>query len=408
MGWMRRLRLIAVLLFIGGAVNRVTGATPDEKRLYRVAEAAFKDGLNDLAERQFAEYLKQFPDSERADGVVLDLAQAQSNQGKWSDAVKTLQEALAKWPTEKRPDSFRFWLAEALVRGERFGEAEQRYAEVIEKYSHSAYRPQALYGLAFARFKLGRFGSATEALDQLDKLGPKADLAQEAELLRGQTLLALQKFEQADVILGNVVGKYPNTRVAFRASIWLGDSLLGRSRFDEAVKRYAAVIDAYKSSPNKPATGQLAAEAWRGEGWAYWRQEKFDSAAEAFAQALALAQDPPLKREAMLKLGEAYVHSGKLAEGVGKLKGYLLSTPSDPLADEIQMTVGDLFFNSNDFTNALPEYVNLIEKYPQSALLAKANFSAGWCAWKLNRIADALAYFRQAATLAKVPTVAAE
>ena len=78
---MRRLRLIAALLFVGGAVDRVAAATPDENRLYRVAEAAFKDGLNDLAERQFADYLKQFPDSERADGVVLDLAQAQSNRG---------------------------------------------------------------------------------------------------------------------------------------------------------------------------------------------------------------------------------------------------------------------------------------------------------------------------------------
>src|SRR5580704_10532481 len=221
MGWMKRLRLIVALLFFGGAVGHVVAATTDENRLYRVAEAAFKDGLNDLAERQFAEYLKQFPDSERADEVVLDLAQAQLNQGKWPDAAKTLEEALARWPTERRPDSFRFWLAEALVHGERYSEAEQRYAEIIEKYPHSAYRPQALYGLAFARFKLGRFGAAMEALDQLDKVGPKSDLAQEAELLRGQTLLALQKFEQADIVLGDVVSKYPNTRAAFRASVWL-------------------------------------------------------------------------------------------------------------------------------------------------------------------------------------------
>ena len=175
-------------------------------------------------------------------------------------------------------------------------------------------------------------------------------------------------------------------------------------KYDEALKRYGAVIDSYKSSPNKPVSGQLAAEAWRGEGWVYWRQEKFDNSAEAFAQALALTQDPPLKRETMVKLGEAYVRSGKLADGVAKLKGYLQSTPSDPLADEIQMTIGDLLFNSNDFTNALPEYVNLIEKYRQSGLLAKANFGAGWCAWKLGKIGDALPYFRQASTLAKDPT----
>ena len=36
-------------------------ATPDETRMYRVAEAAFKDGLNDLAERQFASTWLNFP-----------------------------------------------------------------------------------------------------------------------------------------------------------------------------------------------------------------------------------------------------------------------------------------------------------------------------------------------------------
>jgi len=399
--------MLAVLLTCGEML-RVSAAATDETRLYRVAEAAFKDGLNDLAERQFIEYLGQFPDSDRADAVVLDLAQAQLNQGKWEAAVKTLQGALARWPTEKRPDGFRFWLAEALLRGERYIEAEQRYSEVIEKYPHSAYRPQALYGLAFARFKLGHFNPAMQALDEFDKLNPRADLAQEGELLRGQLHLALQQFDKAETVLASVVNKYPNTRAAFRADIWLGESLSRRNQAADALKRYGAVIDSYKSSPNKPVTGQLAAEAWRGEGWVYWNQQKYGDAAQSFAQALALAQDAGLKREAMLKLGESYARAGQLADGVARLKTYLRSTPNDPLADEIQMTVGDLLFASNDFTNALPEYANLVDKYPQSRLVAKADLNAGWCAWKLDKMSDALPYFRQAAALANDSAIAAE
>ncbi|HVM63201.1 MAG TPA: tetratricopeptide repeat protein [Verrucomicrobiae bacterium] len=405
---MKRWGIMLSVLLTCGAVSRAAGAAPDETRMYRVAETAFKDGLNDLAERQFAEYLAQFPDSDRADGVTLDLAQAQLNQGKWEAAVKTLQGALTKWPTEKRPDGFRFWLAEALSRGERYVEAEQRYTEVIDKYSHSAYRPQAFYGLAFVRFKLGHLNPAMQALDEFDKLSPRPDLAQEGELLRGQLHLALQQFEKAEAVLAAIVNKYPDTRTAYRADIWLGESLSRRNQAADALKRYGAVIDSYKSSPNKPVTGELAAEAWRGEGWVYWNQQKFGDAAQSFAQALTLAQDADLKREAMLKLGESYVRAGQLADGVARLRAYLRSTPSDPLADEIQMTIGQLLFSSNDFTNALPEYVNLIDKYPQSAWVAKANLQAGWCAWKLDRMSDALPYFRQAATLAKDPAIAAE
>src|SRR5208283_5572332 len=122
---------------------------------------------------------------------------------------------------------------------------------------------------------------------------------------------ALQQFDKAEAVLASVVSKYPNTRAAFRADIWLGESLSQRNRADEALKRYGVVIDSYKSSPNKPVTGELAAKAWRGEGWVYWGQQKFNDSAQSFAQALALAQDRGLKREAMLKLGESYVRAGQ-------------------------------------------------------------------------------------------------
>jgi len=405
---MKRLWLIVALCLAFAGRFNASAATPDENKMYRVSEAAFKDGLYDLAERQFVDYLKQFPDSERADGVTLDLAQAQLKQGKWQAAVSTLQDALAKWPTEKRPDSFRFWLAEALARGERYAEAEQRYQELVDKYRGSAYHQQALYGLAFARFKQAHFSRAMEALDELDKLGPKADLAQDEELLRGQVHLALKQFQQAETVLDSVATKYPRSRAAFRANIWLGESLSRRNQFDDALKRYETVLSAYKSNPNKPVGSQLAAEAWRGEAWVFWQQQKYDDAAQAFAQALTQAQDPSLKREAMLKLGEAYVRGGKLVEGVTKLKAYLQWTTNDPLADEIQMTVADLLMGNNDFAGALPEYATLISKYPQSAQLAKANFNAGWCAWKLEKLDESLPYFRQAAALAKDPALAAD
>jgi TolA-binding protein len=58
---MRRLCTILLVLLSCGEMSRAVAAAPDETKLYRVAEAAFKDGLNDLAERQFAEYLNNSP-----------------------------------------------------------------------------------------------------------------------------------------------------------------------------------------------------------------------------------------------------------------------------------------------------------------------------------------------------------
>ena len=100
------------------------------------------------------------------------------------------------------------------------------------------------------------------------------------------------------------------------------------------------------------------------------------------------------------------MRGGKLAEGVAKMKEFLKSHPNDPLADEVQMAIGGWLSGNNDFAAALPEYAQLIAKYPRSALLAQANFKAGWCAWKLSQNADALKFFQQAFALATNPTMA--
>jgi TolA-binding protein len=391
--------LIALLL--------IAATTADETRLYRVAQATFDDKLYDVSERQLAEFLQKFPQSERADNAQFLLARAQLNQGKWQEAVTSLEDAMARWP-DKRPDAIRFWLGEALTHGGKYTDAQARYTEVADKFPRSSYLAQALYGLAFVQIKQDRLDAAGGTLDRLAKLSPKGDLALEAELLRGQLYFAAGNYEKADASFSSVGQKAPGARAFYRAQLWLGQSLARRNQFDEALQHFEVVIDAFKSKPNKPVDAQLAAETWYALGWTEWQTEKFDLAAESFASALTNAQTPQLKRDALLKLGEAYVRSGKLADGVAKLKEFLQMHASDPLADEVQMAIANWLFSDNNFSSALPEYVQLIAKYPQSALLVEANLNAGWCAWKLKQPADALKFFQQAFTLTKDPELAAE
>ena len=201
--------LTAAVLLSVAATPQVWGVvTAEENRLYRVAQAAFGDGLNDLAEQQARKFLEKFPDSERGDAIALLLGQAQLNQSKWQESVDTLTKALGRWP-DKRPDAFRFWLAEALARGGKFAEAETRYAEVIKKYGSSSYLAAAEYGLAVAQFKQGKFDAAAATLEQLLKRGPKSELAQEAGLLRGQIYLALEQPDKAAAAFGDLIRKFP-------------------------------------------------------------------------------------------------------------------------------------------------------------------------------------------------------
>jgi TolA-binding protein len=389
--------LLGVALIAG---PKAFGATAEETRLYRVAQAAFGDGLNDLAEQQAAQFLEKFPSSERGDAMALLLGRAQLNQGKWQQAIETFTKALERWP-DKRPDAFRFWHAEVLLRGERFTEAEARYAEVIKKYGSSSYLASAEYGLAFVQFKQGKLNPALETVKRLLKRDLSSELAQEAGLLLGQIHLALEQPDKVEAAFDEVIRKFPGLQASYHARVWLGELYVRRKRFTEAQNQFTIVLDAFKSKPGKPVDAELAAEAWSGLGWVHWWNGAFDQAAEAFSQALASAPSAQLKRDAMLKLGEAYVRAGKLAEGVAKLRAFLQANPTDPQADEVRLAIGDLLYGSGECAAALAAYAELTSKHPQSALLAKAHLNTGWCAWKLGQTTDALKEFQQAFDLAQ-------
>jgi TolA-binding protein len=396
---MKRLVPIFALLLVA--------ATAEEVRSYRAGRAALEDRIYDVAERNLTEFIQKFPNSDRANDAHLLLAQAQFFQGKWQAAVQTTEAALSKWP-EWKPDSLRFWQAEALSAGGKFGAAETRYAEVAEKFPRSTFRDPAWFGLAFVQFKQAHYEIAEQTLDKLLKFNPRPELAQDATVLRGQIYLALGKFEQADAAFEDVIKKASGSRPFYRAHLWTAESLMRRGQFDEAIKHDSIVLDAFKAKPNRPVDAQLAAEAWYNVGWTYWRDGKFDNAADGFLQALTNAQSEQLKRDALLKLGEAYARAGEISDGISKLKEFLQVHPADPIADEVQMAIGNLWFENKNYAAALPEYAALVSNYPQSSLVARGNFNAGWAAWRLDQNEEALKYFQQAFALTRDPAIASE
>jgi TolA-binding protein len=390
-GIVRTIGRLSLALFV---LACCVGATSEENRASRVVQAAFKDGLFDLAERQAADFLQRFPNSELGPDTALLLSQSQLKLGKWQETVKTCEDAKGRWPG-KKTDSFLFWRAEALTKGGEFDRAAEQYSELLSGFTKSTHRVGAQYGLAFSQFKLGRFKEASESVERLLKLPPKGDLISEAELLQGQIQLALENYDRAEAAFAAMAEKYAGTRTMYRAQAWRAETASCNKKWDDAVRFYSVVTDQYKAEPNKLVDDQMAAEAWFGAGWAWYRQEKYLESAEAFAQVLRLAQTEQLKRDALLKLGEAFVRGGKITDGVARLKSFVQDRPKDPMSPEVQMAIANLYFQQGDHGSALPEYAALVAKFPDSPLVARANFHAGWCAWKLNRLAEAAKYFQR-------------
>lgn len=394
----RRLWPLVLLLLVA--------ATPEETTLYRVARASFGDRLYDLAERQCAEFLKKFPGSEHAEAVTLLLAQTQFQRGRTVDCLATLHQGLDKWPTGAQRDEFLFWQGEAQMKAGQYAEAAISYGRVVDQFSGSGQRFKARYGLAFAQFKQQQFDAALATVKQLDDAGLTGDLDAAARLLTGKILLAQNRLADARQQFLATIEAVSGNPAVFEAHFWLAETLARQNEFEPAITRYRIVTDAAQGDNVKLTDTQLAARSWFGLGWVHWQLGQFTQASDAYEQAVALATDPVLKRDAALKRAESSARAGRTEPAIAQFSEFLGSFPGDPAADLARKAIADLLAQSKQWDRALEAYNGLIAAHPTSPLMADAHVQAGLCALELGQPLTAKKMFQGAFARATQPEFA--
>jgi len=126
----------------GGSPTRPP--TTDPGSLYQAAYNDYLRGNYDIAVRQFAEYLRSFPDTELADNAV-------------------------------------YWIGECYYRQRRFRQAIEQFDEVINRYSRSDKLPSAVLKKGYAHLELGERSQGVVQLRYVVREYPNSD---EANLAR--------------------------------------------------------------------------------------------------------------------------------------------------------------------------------------------------------------------------------
>ncbi len=207
-------------------------------------------GLNrpEDAKAQFASARSANPDSVEA---VLGLALASHAGSGLSDARAVLDEA----PESVRGD-VRYWLAagEINLRGGDFTAAEAAYTAALEhatRANRSDERMQSRAGLVDAQLRQGKVKEALATSDALLKSAPSSWYA---KLVRAQALAAGREFEQARLLLEDVVSKQPGH---LGARMFLGMVNLQQGNLGQAEMNFANVV---ANDPTNVRAQRLLAE----------------------------------------------------------------------------------------------------------------------------------------------------
>ncbi|MGW8248984.1 MAG: hypothetical protein ACWGOV_12845, partial [Acidiferrobacterales bacterium] len=177
---------------------------------------------------------------------------------------------------------------------------------LLDKSVHPSIRNRAAYRLAHIAFIKSAY---EDALADLDRIDDKADakLKQKAALLRGQSLVALQRYPEAIKVLGTVRGT-PELR-AF-ANYNLGVAYLGS---DDIVSAFKALNDVGTMSANNREIAALRDKANLTIGAALLKDEKPTEARPYFER---VQLDSAFANKALLWVGWSDAASGQYEQAL--------------------------------------------------------------------------------------------
>ena len=207
-----------------------------EAHLARTWNALRRDSLRDAQshlldiERDYA-YMLENP------RVILARATAAYMSGNPDDAITLLGEA------QDAPETYLRGLAYQAT-GQALKAAAQ-FQTVVERHPHSALCDHAMLAKANIFLDSGAYRTAAEEFELVNARARDPEVVAQAELRRAACVFLDNDFETGTQLLRDVVSTRPGTNQAACAQLLLGDVMMSRSKYNEAIIEFNRVFSDY-------------------------------------------------------------------------------------------------------------------------------------------------------------------
>ncbi|HZR19817.1 MAG TPA: tetratricopeptide repeat protein [Verrucomicrobiae bacterium] len=393
-----------LLLMCGAlAVPQIRAASSAENQAFATAEKVYFDGDYKNAEIDFRTFIQKFPGSARIPEAVLYEAQARIKLGDFAAALKLLAErqaeagALADW--------YLLCQGEALLAKGDFAHAETNFIKLDREFPGSSHRLAAVVNAALACMRQSKWPQVSELLGRTNGIFKLTAVTNHAspEVIRGFLLLSEAQLSQGDAGAAEQSLQQLSASPLDPTNNWQRQYLLCR-----VLQTAGRLEDALQNTTNllvlAEATGQpsFQAQSRAFEAALLERLGRPEEAIAAYRQNLAAGIPEQEQREALLKITQLSLATGKVPEAVQVLQSYLNQFPTNECSDLALLTLGELRLrqyqpggmtnlvelaatNAPGATNFLEQAIvafrNLTNTFPKSRLIGKAHLDLGWCYW---------------------------
>lgn len=410
-----------VLLLLGCllAVPRLWAASGAETQAFTAAEKVYFDADWRSAETDFGEFIQKYPNSSRVGEAALYQAQARIKLGDFNGALSLL--AARQNQAGALGDWYLLCQGEALLAKGDFAQAETDFARLNHDFPASSHRLTAVVNAAVARMRLSKWPQVIEVLAQTNGVFQLVAATNHAnpDIIRGYLLLSEAQLALHDTRAAEQSLRYLSASPLDPASNWQRQYLLCRvllaaGRLNEAEQNATNLVLLADATGQRPFQAQTIAFQAR----LFERLGRPEEALAAYEKNVAAGVPAEAQREALLKITQLSLATGKIPQAAQLLQSYLTQFPTNDSSDVVQLTLGELRLSQYQpgattnlifpavSTNA-PGPTNLLEqataafqdfgtRFPQSSVLGKAQLDLGWCYWLSGDLGKSQAAFQKA------------
>lgn len=205
-------------------------------------------GRDQEARAAAASFLLDFPESPRLSDMMLWLGKFDFNRGRYAEARRFFLDYAARWPASRWADAALVWAARAAFAANDFTGTIELVTRMVRAHPQSARLPEALLVQADALMELARYDEAVLLLDQVISQASASEWARLALLRKGDGLFAMgagnsARYREALAAYRQMLAQNSQTpSVTLQLHFKVGRCLEKLKQIDDAIDQYYAEV----------------------------------------------------------------------------------------------------------------------------------------------------------------------
>lgn len=286
----------------------------EEEQLIRVGTGAYNDGFYDIAEKEFSNFIRDFPNHGKVYDICYLLGKTLLIKGKLRGAKTVFLKIINEGRNFEYMDFTLFWLAEVEIKLGNGEESKRLLQTIVKKFPKFERIDYSYYLLGLLDFGSNKLTYAESSFKKVTLLSKSNELIRSSFFWLG--LLAFKQNDyQAAISYFQTIwedAKFVPQEYLKYALFWFGEAQIKLGRFNEAKINYKTFFERFKNDP-------LISEAYWRLGFCEYRLGNLEDAIKIFQAFKDQFKNSPLILFAHYLLGEIFLINGDYPSSIKEL-----------------------------------------------------------------------------------------